>query len=120
MKEFFVPDTLKIGAHYSNDQIKYALGVANLGGIRPKLKNNNLDFIVLITSAEENKNIVRNPYADKIEGDVLTYTGAGLSGNQEVSGVNKRLIEQTEKPIPILGFLKEGVANTSLLDFYFY
>lgn len=119
MKQIIVPEILKVGEHYSNDQIKYALEVSNLGGIRPKLKNNELDFIVLITSAEENKNIIRNPYADKIEGDILTYTGAGLKGDQEVSGVNKRIIEQTEKPIPILGFLKEGVNQYKFIGFLF-
>ena len=119
MKQIIVPETLKVGEHYSNDQIKYALEVSNLGGIRPRLKNNKLDFIVLITSAEENKNIIRNPYADEIEGDILTYTGAGLKGDQEVSGVNKRIIEQAENPIPILGFLKEGVSQYKFIGFLF-
>jgi hypothetical protein len=119
MKNFFIPDTLKIGECYSNDQIKYALEVANLGGIRPKIKNKELDFIVLITSLEETKNKIRNPYADKIEGDILTYTGAGLMGDQNISGVNKRIIEQKEKPVPILGFLKEGVNQYKFIGFLF-
>lgn len=119
MKQIFVPEILKVGEHYSNDQIKYALEVSNLGGIRPKIKNKELDFIVLITFAEETKNIIRNPYADKIEGDILTYTGAGLQGNQEISGVNKRLIEQKEKSIPILGFLKENVNKYKFIGFLF-
>ncbi|MBU1071265.1 restriction endonuclease [Patescibacteria group bacterium] len=119
MKQITVPEILTVGNHYSNDQIKYALEVSNLGGIRPKLKNNELDFIVLITSAEENKKIIRNPYADKIEGDILIYTGAGLKGNQEISGVNKRIIEQTKKPVPILGFLKEDVNQYKFIGFLF-
>lgn len=119
MKNFFVPEIIEIGNHYTNDQIKYALEVSNLGGIRPRLKNKKLDFIVLITSAEENKKAIRNPYADKIEGDILTYTGAGLQGNQEISGVNKRLTEQLEKPIPILGFLKEGINKYKFIGFLF-
>lgn len=119
MKKFIVPDILKIGEHYSNDQIKYALEVSNLGGIRPRLKNKELDFIVLITSAEENKNIARNPYADKIEGDILTYTGAGLKGNQEIFGVNKRVVEQVEAPIPILGFIKEDINQYKFIGFLF-
>ncbi|MFH1192067.1 MAG: hypothetical protein V1655_01200 [bacterium] len=32
MKNFIIPDTLRIGEYYSNDQIKYALEVANLRG----------------------------------------------------------------------------------------
>ena len=119
MKKLIVPDILKIGEHYSNDQIQYALEVANLGGIRPKLKNKELDFIVLITSAEENKNIAQNPYADKIEGDILTYTGAGLKGDQEISGVNKRIIEQIDVPIPILGFKKESINQYKFIGFLF-
>lgn len=119
MKQLIIPSTLNVGDYYSNDQIKYALEVANLGGIRPKIKNKKLNFIVLITSAEETKNIIRNPYADKIEGDVLTYTGAGLHGNQKISGVNKRLIEQKEKPIPIIGFLKEGTNKYKFIGFLF-
>jgi len=119
MKNILVPSSLEVGEYYSNDQIKYALEVANLGGIRPKIKDNELDFIVLITSAEENKDQIRNPYADKIEGDVLTYTAAGLRGDQEISGVNKRVIEQKEKAVPILGFLKEGVNQYKFIGFLF-
>ncbi|KKP88899.1 MAG: hypothetical protein UR93_C0006G0032 [Berkelbacteria bacterium GW2011_GWA2_35_9] len=119
MKQLIIPDTLKVGEFYSNDQIKYSLEVANLGGIRPKIKNNELDFIVLITSVEETKNSVRNPYADKIEGDILTYTGSGLQGDQYISGVNKRIIEQKVKSVPILGFLKEGVNQYKFIGFLF-
>lgn len=119
MKNFFVPDILKVGEYYSNDQIKYALEVANLGGIRPKIKDKELNFIVLITSIQQNKDTIRNPYADKIEGDILTYTGAGLKGDQKISGVNRRIIEQTESPVPILGFLKEGVNQYKFIGFLF-
>lgn len=55
MKNFFVPKELVVGEAYSNDQIHYALEVGNLGGIHPKLTNKQLDYIVLITSTEENK-----------------------------------------------------------------
>lgn len=119
MKKLIVPDILKIGEHYSNDQIQYALEVANLGGIRPKLKNKQLDFVVLITSVEENKKNIRNPYADKIEEDILIYTGAGLKGDQEITGVNKRIIAQIENPIPILGFLKEDINRYKFIGFLF-
>src|SRR3989344_2920265 len=108
MKQLTVPTTLETGKYYTNDQIHYALEVGNLGGIRPKLNaKNNLDFIVLITSTEEHKRKFQNPYADRIEGSVLTYTGSGLKGEQGISGVNRRLLEQTNKPVPILGFVKE-------------
>lgn len=120
MKQLTVPTMFETGKCYSNDQIQYALEVANLGGIRPKLNSQNqLDFIVLITSAEENKRAIRNPYADRIEGDVLIYTGAGLRGGQEISGVNKRLLEQINSPVPILGFLKEEVNKYRFIGFLF-
>lgn len=120
MKQLTVPTIFEIGRHYSNDQIHYALEVANLGGIRPKLTSQNqLDFIVLITSVEENKKAMRNPYADRIEGDILTYTGAGLKGEQEISGVNKRLLEQINNPVPILGFVKEAVNRYKFVGFLF-
>ena len=120
MKQLKVPTMFETGKHYSNDQIQYALEVANLGGIRPKLNSQNqLDFIVVMTSAEENKRAIRNPYADRIEGGVLTYTGAGLKGEQEISGVNKRLLEQINNPVPILGFVKEAVNQYKFIGFLF-
>jgi len=120
MKQLTVPTMFETGKYYSNDQIQYALEVANLGGIRPKLNSQNqLDFIVLITSAEENKRAIRNPYADRIEDDVLTFTGAGLKGEQEIVGVNKRLLEQINNPVPILGFVKEEVNKYKFIGFLF-
>lgn len=120
MKQLIVPAIFKVGDYYTNDQIHYALEVSNLGGIRPKLNSqNNLDFIVLITSVEENKRAVRNPYADRIEKNVLTYTGAGLKGEQNIVGVNKRLLEQINNPVPILGFIKEAVNKYKFVGFLF-
>lgn len=120
MKQLIVPTKFEVGRLYTNDQIHYALEVSNLGGIRPKLNSqNNLDFIVLITSAEEAKRAVRNPYADRIEGNVLTYTGAGLKGEQNIAGVNKRLLEQVNNPVPILGFVKEAVNKYKFVGFLF-
>jgi len=120
MKQLIIPTKFEVGGHYTNDQIHYALEVSNLGGIRPKLNSqNNLDFVVLITSAEETKRAIRNPYADRIEGNVLTYTGAGLKGEQNIAGVNKRLLEQVDNPVPILGFVKEAVNKYKFVGFLF-
>lgn len=119
MKQLIIPDSYIVGKYYTNDQIRYSLEVGNLGGIRPKIKNKELDFIVLITSAETERSITKNPYADKIEGNILTYTGSGLHGDQEISGVNKRLVEQHDKPVPILGFLKEGINQYKFIGFLF-
>ncbi len=118
MKQLTIPELFEVGQYYTNDQISYALEIGNSGGIRPKLNSQNeLDFIVLFTSNEESKKTERNPYADRIEGNILTYTGAGLKGEQTISGVNKRILEQVDKPIPILGFVKEAVNKYKFLGF---
>lgn len=120
MKELIIPKIFEVGHYYTNDQITYALEIGNSGGIRPKLNSQNeLDFIILFTSSEENKKSIRNPYADRIEGNILTYTGAGLKGEQTISGVNKRLLEQVDKPVPILGFVKEEVNRYKFIGFLF-
>lgn len=115
-----IPELFEVGQYYTNDQITYALEIGNSGGIRPKLNSQNeLEFIVLFTSSEENKNSNRNPYADRIEGNILTYTGAGLKGEQTITGVNKRLIEQFVIPVPILGFVKEATNRYKFIGFLF-
>ncbi|MEI8232868.1 MAG: restriction endonuclease [bacterium] len=120
MRQLTTPNIFELGVTYSNDQISYALEIGNSGGIRPKLTNiGKLDFVVLITSAEVNKSSHRNPYADKIEGSILTYTGAGLKGEQIVTGVNKRLLEQVEEPVPVLGFVKTEVNKYMFVGFLF-
>jgi hypothetical protein len=54
-----------------------------------------------MTTAEESaRSFAENPYHDRIEGDVLIYTAQGREGDQQLSGRNKRLIEQYTLPIP--------------------
>lgn len=57
-----------------------------------------------MTSVLTNKQIRENPYHDRIEGDILVYTGAGREGDQSLAGVNKRLPEQLSLNFPIYGF----------------
>ncbi|MGB8065730.1 MAG: restriction endonuclease [Candidatus Sulfotelmatobacter sp.] len=65
--------------------------------------------MAIITSDEDcARSISRNPYADRIENDVLTFTAAGREGNQALSGMNKRLVEQYEIPTPFFGFANTG------------
>lgn len=99
----------KVGETYSNDEIRFSLGVENLGGIRPSLdEHGNLRHIAIMTSSDEAKSRSDNPYHDRIEGNVLTYTARGRSGNQQLSGRNKRILEQYTNPIPIFGFINKG------------
>lgn len=95
-----------VGQNYTNDQISVSLSVENLGGIRPAVdKNKDVRHIAIMTKLNgQYKNIADNPYHDRIEGDVLTYTGQGRSGNQSLTGRNKRITEQYEKPVPLFCF----------------
>jgi len=109
MKNITLPDSFIPGDIYTNDQIYKWFGVANSGGIRPSIgEKGNLEFIVLMTTKEDANYKFVNPYADKIEDGILVYTGAGSIGNQTLTGVNKRIVEQLENPIPIVFFVKEA------------
>lgn len=100
----------KVGESYSNDQVRFSLGVENLGGIRPSIdESGNLSHIAIMTSFTEVKRARSdNPYHDRIEGNILIYTAAGRSGDQQLSGRNKRIIEQYINPIPIFCFANKG------------
>jgi hypothetical protein len=100
----------KVGEKYTNDQIRFALNVENLGGIRPSVDaNKNLNHLVILTTAEQyEKNLIENPYHDRIENNVLIYTAQGRTGDQDISGRNKRIPEQYDSPIPFYGFSNEG------------
>lgn len=100
----------KVGEKYTNDQIRFALNVENLGGIRPSVDaSRNLNHLVILTTAEYyEKNISENPYRDRIENNVLIYTAQGRLGDQKIIGRNKRIIEQYNAPIPFYGFSNEG------------
>jgi restriction endonuclease Mrr len=54
------------------------------------------------------KNIAENPYNDRIENGVLTYTAQGRRGHQEISGRNRRILEQYSAPCPFYCFANEG------------
>jgi restriction system protein len=102
--------TFEVGKLYTNDQIRFSLAVENLGGIRPALDaQGNVRHVAVLTTAEEaGKVISENPYRDRIEGDILTYTAQGRQGDQQLGGRNKRLIEQYAVPVPFFGFINVG------------
>jgi hypothetical protein len=58
-----------------------------------------------MTSVPNARQAKENPYHDRIEGDILVYTGAGREGDQTLSGVNKRIPQQISVPFPIYGFI---------------
>ncbi len=109
MKNIILPDSFIPGEIYTNDQIFKWFGVANSGGIRPSIgEKGKLEFIVLMTTKEGANYKFVNPYSDKIEDGILVYTGAGSAGDQTLSGVNKRITEQLDNPVPIVFFVKEA------------
>src|SRR5262245_40334569 len=95
-----------VGETYTNDQIRFALNVENLGGIRPSLDaSRRVRHVAILTASNESGKLrAENPYHDRIEGDVLIYTAQGRQGDQELTGRNKRLIEQYADPTPFFGF----------------
>jgi HJR/Mrr/RecB family endonuclease len=100
----------RIGEFYTNDQIRFSLELENLGGIRPSVSSKRmLRHLAIMTAADESGKLFSdNPYHDRIEGDILLYTAQGREGDQELSGRNKRLIEQYLVPVPFYGFINVG------------
>lgn len=99
-----------MGEQYTNDQIRFSLGIENLGGIRPSLdEKKQLRHIAVMTAAGESSRVFsENPYHDRIEDDVLIYTAQGREGDQQLAGRNRRLIEQYSNPVPFFGFINLG------------
>jgi hypothetical protein len=98
-----------VGERYTNEEVYRSLGVGNAGGIRPNVgKDGEIRRLVVMTTTPDARNITENPYHDRVEGDVLIYTAAGLEGDQSVGGINKRLVEQFGTPFPVYGFSNTG------------
>ena len=102
--------SFRVGDVYTNDQVRFSLDVENLGGIRPALdERKQVRHVAIMTVSDEaGKMSHENPYRDRIEGDVLTYTAQGREGEQQLTGRNKRLVEQYTVPTPFFGFINLG------------
>ncbi len=97
--------SFQVGTLYSNEEIYSSLGVGNAGGIRSKAGANGTTLrLVIMTSLPDAKVIAENPYHDRLEGDVLVYTGAGKAGNQALTGTNARIPRQVVERFPIWCF----------------
>lgn len=95
---------LTVGQLYSNEEVYKSLGVANAGGIRLSIDGKTVRRAVLMTSDQSLHRAWENPYHDRLEGAVLTYTAAGKFGQQTLAGANSRLIQQKALGFPIHGF----------------
>lgn len=94
------------GEVYSHEEIYRTLQVGNAGGIRLSAdENGNIRRGVLLTSVPLARMKSENPYHDRIESDVLIYTGAGQEGNQALGGINKRILDQIKYLFPLYCFL---------------
>ena len=90
-----------VDERYSSEEIQSALGVGNAGGVRIKLMpDRSVARMVIMTAVPGARQARENPYHDRIEGDVLVYTGAGREGHQTLAGVNKRIPQQGEDRFP--------------------
>jgi hypothetical protein len=97
-------EALQVGELYSNDEIFRSLNVSNAGGIRLGLQSKAVLRAVIFTSVQSFHSVGENPYHDRLEEGILTYTAAGKLGQQTLSGANSRLIEQKLFNFPIHGF----------------
>jgi hypothetical protein len=97
-------EALEIGRLYSNEEIFKSLRVGNAGGIRLSMLDKAILRVVIMTSVQSLHAAGENPYHDRLEDDILTYTAAGKLGQQTLAGMNSRLIEQKTFNFPIHGF----------------
>lgn len=103
------PASFRVGTLYSSEEIQEALKVGNAGGVRMSIADDGtVRRAVILTSAPTARQLSENPYHDRIENDVLVYTGAGLEGDQTLGGINKRLPQQLEANFPAYGFMLIG------------
>ncbi|MCX5699746.1 MAG: restriction endonuclease [Candidatus Omnitrophica bacterium] len=93
-----------VGELYSNEEIFNTLKVANAGGIRFSIQDNFVVRGVIMTSSQDFHLSGENPYQDRLEGEILTYTAAGKVGEQTLGGINNRIIDQKDYLFPIHGF----------------
>jgi HJR/Mrr/RecB family endonuclease len=79
--------------------------VGNAGGIRLSLLDKSVVRAAIMASVQDFRTTRENPYHDRLENGILTYTAAGKTGEQTLAGVNQRIIEQKQFSFPIHGFV---------------
>lgn len=94
-----------VGELYSHDCIMDELGIGNSGGIRVSLTSKKeVARVVLFSTSEQGSNVQDNPYSDRAEGRILSYTGTGKIGDQNLTGQNLRMTQQGDLFFPIYVF----------------
>ena len=98
-----------VGTSYAHDEVYRSLAVGNAGGIRPaRGKGGSLRRVVIMSSHPLARIAQENPYADRLEDETLVFTAAGRSGDQALSGINARLLQQLDGVLPIYAFVNTG------------
>lgn len=104
--KYVMTTVFNVSTFYSIEDIYKSIGVGNAGGVRIAVdKQSVVKRMVVLTSAPSGRQFKENPYHDRIEGDVLIYTGAGKEGDQLLSGVNGRISQQRSDQFPVYGFM---------------
>lgn len=98
-------EAFEVGQLYSNEEVFKALKVANAGGIRLSIRANAVLRAAIMTSSQGLHGSGENPYHDRLEGEILTYTAAGKTGEQTLAGINSRVSEQRDYNFPVHGFM---------------
>jgi hypothetical protein len=98
-------DSFVVGQLYSNAEIYKSFVVATGGGLRFRVVEDKISHAVLMTSLPNIRKLRENPYHDRIENGILTYTAAGRDGDQTLNGLNKRLPSQLKQDFPIHCFM---------------
>ncbi len=111
---------LKRGDVLSNREISRIFAVCAQRGIRYRGSlHNGINHAVIITvlqkMPEEN---VHNPYNDRLEGDILLYTGEGRVGNQKMARGNLVLERQMVEGYPVFVFEKKTPGRYMFLGQY--
>jgi len=102
-------NAFRVGETYTHDEVYRCLKVGNAGGIRPNIGDDGeIRRLVVMTSEPSARILGENPYYDRVEGDILVYTAAGREGQQDFSGINRRLLDQRYIPFPIYAFTNIG------------
>lgn len=97
--------TFVVGELYSHEQIMHELRVGNSGGVRVSMAaRDRVNRVVLFSASEQEANVRENPYSDRSDGAILTYTGTGKIGDQSLAGPNRRIPDQAHGFFPIYVF----------------
>ena len=78
---------LPIGVEITNEELSNLFGCSLYGGMNRSLKTNTL---VLVS------NRVKSLYQDRVDGDIIHYTGMGQIGDQDINSAQNKTLNESE------------------------